>query len=124
MAIRTLCDVFYRSVDGFRKAEHLKYRKDGAWHAVSSEELRLAVEEISMGLRALGVEKGDHVAILSENRPEWAMADLAVLCAGAADSPIYPTLAAAQVLYILNDSGAKVVFVSNASQAAARASSE
>jgi long-chain acyl-CoA synthetase len=118
MAIQTVCDIFYRSVDTFRKPEHLKYKKDGAWRAVSSEELRAAVEETSMGLRALGIGKGDKVAILSENRPEWAIADLATLCAGAADATIYATLTAPQVQYILADSESKVVFVSNASQAA------
>jgi long-chain acyl-CoA synthetase len=118
MAIRTVCDIFYYSVDTFRKAEHLKYKKDGTWRVISSEELRTAVEEISMGLRALGVEKGDKVAILSENRPEWAIADLATLAIGAADAPVYSTLTPAQVLYILNDSESKVVFVSNATQAA------
>jgi long-chain acyl-CoA synthetase len=117
MAIQTVCDVFYRSVDTYRKAEHLKYRQDGVWHAISSEELRAAVEETSMGLRALGIEKGDTVAVLSENRPEWAIADLAVLCTGAADATIYPTLTPAQVLYILDDSEAKAVFVSNSTQA-------
>jgi len=70
-----------------------------------------------MGLRALGLEKGDRVAILSENRPEWAYADLAVLAAGAVDAPIYSTLSAPQVLYILNDSEARAVFVSSAAQA-------
>src|SRR5512139_166201 len=104
MAVQTVCELFYRSVDTYRKPEHLKYRKDGAWHAISSDELRAAVEEISMGLRALGVLPGDKVAILSENRPEWAFADLATLCTGAADATIYPTLTAAQVLYILDDS--------------------
>jgi len=118
MAIRTVCDIFYYSVDTFRKAEHLKYKQDGTWRAISSENLRTAVEEISMGLRALGVEKGDKVAILSENRPEWAIADLATLAIGAADAPVYSTLTPAQVLYILNDSESKVVFVSNAAQAA------
>jgi len=118
MAIHTICDLFYRSVDTYRKPEHLRFRKDGAWHAVSSEELRSAVEEISMGLRSLGVSRGDKVAILSENRPEWAFADLATLCTGAADATIYPTLTAAPVLYILDDSESKVVFVSNAVQAA------
>ena len=118
MAIRTVCDIFYHSVDTFRKAEHLKYKKDGTWRAISSEDLRTAVEEVSMGLRALGVEKGDKVAILSENRPEWAIADLATLAIGAADAPVYSTLTPAQVLYILNDSESKVVFVSNAAQAA------
>jgi long-chain acyl-CoA synthetase len=118
MAIRTVCDIFYRSVDTFRKPEHLKYKKDGAWRALSSEELRAAVEETSMGLRVLGIGKGDKVAILSENRPEWAIADLATLCAGAADATIYATLTAPQVQYILADSESKVVFVSNATQAA------
>ncbi len=71
-----------------------------------------------MGLASLGLDKGDHVAILSENRPEWAFADMAVLALGGADVPIYPSLPAAQVRYILADSEAKAVFVSNATQAA------
>ena len=58
------------------------------------------------------------MAILSENRPEWAFADLATLAAAAVDVPIYPSSTPAQVLYILKDSGAKVVFVSSAAQAA------
>jgi long-chain acyl-CoA synthetase len=118
MDVRTVCDIFYRAVDTYRKPEHLKYRRDGLWRAVSSEELRTAVEEVSMGLRALAVGSGDKVAILSENRPEWAFADLATLCVGAADATIYPTLTPAQVHYILDDSESKVVFVSNAAQAA------
>jgi long-chain acyl-CoA synthetase len=118
MTPATVCDLFYHSVDTYKKKEHLKYKRNGAWRAVSSDELRAAVEEIALGLRDLGVEKGDKVAILSENRPEWAFADLATLCAGAADAPVYATLTPAQVLYILNDSESKVVFVSNALQAA------
>jgi len=117
MAIRTLGDLFYHSVDTYGKPDHLRYKKEGSWRNVSSAELRTAVEELSMGLRALGVEKGDKVAILSENRPEWAMADLATLCAGAADVPVYATLTPPQVAYILNDSQSKVCFVSNAAQA-------
>jgi long-chain acyl-CoA synthetase len=115
---RTVCDLFYHSVDTYEKKEHLKYKRDGAWRAISSGEFRAAVEELSLGLHGLGVEKGDKVAILSENRPEWAFADMATLCAGAADVPVYATLTPAQVLYILNDSESEVVFVSNAAQAA------
>jgi long-chain acyl-CoA synthetase len=117
MAIRTLGDLFYHSVDTYAKPDQLRYKRDGTWRNIGSAELRTAVEELSMGLRALGVEKGDRVAILSENRPEWAMADLATLCAGAADVPIYATLTPPQVAYILNDSQARVCFVSNATQA-------
>ena len=114
----TSCDLFYVSVDTYDKPRHLLYKKEGAWRAISSAEFRRAVEELSLGLRALGVEAGDRVAILSENRPEWAFADLATLAAAAVDVPIYPSSTPAQVLYILNDSGAKAVFVSSADQAA------
>ena len=115
---RNLCDLFYGAVDAYDKPRHLVYKKDGAWRAWSSAEFRDAVEELSLGLRALGVERGDRVAILAENRPEWAFADLATLAAGALDVPIYASLTAAQVLYILKDSQARVVFVSNEAQAA------
>ncbi len=117
MPTRTLCEIFYHSVEDHRKPDHLRVKRDGAWRDVSSEEFRRAVEELSMGLRALGVERQDRVALLSENRPEWAYADLATLCAGAADVPIYPNLMPAQVLYVLNDSQAKVALVSTPAQA-------
>ena len=117
MAERTLCDLFYRSVDTFHKPAHLRVKRGGEWQDTSSEELKAAVEELSMGLRALGVAKGDRVAILSENRPEWAFADLATLTAGAIDVPIYATLLPAQVLYLLSDSEARVCFVSSHAQA-------
>jgi long-chain acyl-CoA synthetase len=117
MAMRTLCDIFYYSVETYRKPDHLKVKRAGDWRDISSEEFRRAVEELSMGLRALGVDKGDRVALLSENRPEWAYTDLASLCAGAVDVPIYPNLLAEQVLYILNDSQAKVALVSTPAQA-------
>mgnify|MGYP002065384926 CR=1 FL=1 len=64
MPIETVCQIFYRPVDGYRKAEHLKHKTAEGWRGISSDELRTAVEETSMGLRALGVEKGDRVAIV------------------------------------------------------------
>jgi long-chain acyl-CoA synthetase len=118
MEVRTLCELFYHSVDSYKKSAHLLYKKDGVWRGISSDEFREAVEELSMGLRALGVNRGDRVAILSENRPEWAFADLATLTAGAVDAPIYATLTPPQILYILKDCGAKVLFISNAVQGA------
>ena len=116
MPTRTLCEIFYHSVDTYRKPDHLRVKRGESWGDISSEEFRRAVEELSMGLRALGVEKGDRVALLSENRPEWAYVDLATLCAAAVDVPIYPNLPPAQVLYVLNDSQAKVAFASTAAQ--------
>jgi long-chain acyl-CoA synthetase len=118
MGSGTLCDIFYHCVDTYRKPDQLKVKRDGVWRDITGAELKTAVEELSMGLRALGLESGERVAILSENRPEWAYADLAALSAGAADAPIYPTLPAHQVAYILRDSGARIVFVSNTGQAA------
>ena len=115
MEIRTLCDIFYNAV-AYAKPDHLKYKQDGAWRDISSDEFKRAVEEFSMGLRELGVAQGDRVAILSENRPEWAFTDLACLAAGAVDAPIYATLTPAQVLYILNDSEARVLVVSTPHQ--------
>src|SRR5688500_4932191 len=111
-----LTDLFYGSVDTHRKPDHLKHKVAGQWRDISSDEFRRAVEETSLGLRALGVEKGDRVALLSENRPEWAIADLATLAAAAVVVPIYATLTAPQSLYILNDSEAKVLFVSTPTQ--------
>jgi len=116
MPTRTLCEIFYHSVDTYRKPDHLRVKRGESWGDVSSEEVRRAVEELSMGLRALGVEKGDRVALLSENRPEWAYVDLATLCAAAVDVPIYPNLPPAQVLYVLSDSQAKVAIASSAAQ--------
>jgi long-chain acyl-CoA synthetase len=117
-AIKTLPDLFYGSVDRFRKPEHLRHKRSGAWRATSSDEFRTAVEETAMGLAGLGIGKGDHVAILSENRPEWAFADFGTLAIGACDVPIYPSLTAAQVRYILDDSRAKAIFVGAPAQAA------
>jgi len=116
MPTRTLCEIFYHSVDTYRKPDHLRAKRGQSWGDISSEEFRRAVEELSMGLRALGLEKGDRVALLAENRPEWAYVDLATLCAAAVDVPIYPNLPPAQVLYVLSDSQAKVAFASSAAQ--------
>ncbi len=74
------------------------------------------VRDLSIGLLELGVRPGDRVAILSENRPEWAIADYACLAARCTDVPIYPTLPAKQAEYILRDSGAVAILVSGETQ--------
>ena len=76
------------------------------------------IRDLSLGLGALGVESGHRVAILSESRPEWLIADFAALSRGAVTVPIYPTLPEAQVRYILADSGARAVVASDEIQAA------
>ena len=115
MEVRTLCDIFYRATETFRRPELMRFKKDGAWRPLATDEFKTAIEELSMGLRALGLERGEKTAILSENRPEWAFADFATLCAAAIDTPIYSTLTPPQILYILNDCEARIVFVSSES---------
>jgi long-chain acyl-CoA synthetase len=92
------------------------------WETLTYKNVADQVKQVSLGLRALGVERGDRVALLSENRPEWAIADLATQAAGGVTVPVYPTLPASQVAHILADSGAKAVIVSDAKQMAKIAS--
>ena len=89
-----------------------------AWETLTYRQLEDKVRQVALGLRALGIERGDRVAILSENCTEWAIADLATLAAGAISVPIYPPLPAGQVAHILADSGAKAIFAENAKQLA------
>jgi long-chain acyl-CoA synthetase len=86
------------------------------WSPISSVELYGRVRALADVLRSWGVEKGDRVALLSENRWEWPVTDFAALAVGAVDVPLYPTLTADQIGYMLRDSGAKVVFVSTSGQ--------
>jgi long-chain acyl-CoA synthetase len=79
---------------------------------LSSKEAFEKIRDLSLGLTSLGMGSGDRVAIVSESRPEWLLADLAILAGGGVTVPIYPTLSAAQVRYILDDSGARIAIVS------------
>ena len=88
------------------------------WETLTYRDLSDRVRQAALGLRALGIERGDRVAILSENGPEWAILDLATLAAGAVTVPVYPTLPASQVAHILSDSGAKAIVAENAKQVA------
>jgi long-chain acyl-CoA synthetase len=94
----------------------LRTKRAGRWVDVGYRDMAERVQALSIGLQELGVGRGDRVAILSENRPEWAIADYACLAARCTDVPIYPTLPAKQAEYILHDSGAVAVMVSSAAQ--------
>jgi long-chain acyl-CoA synthetase len=94
----------------------LRAKRVGRWVDLGYQDMAERVQDLSIGLQELGVGRGDRVAILSENRPEWAIADYACLAARCADVPIYPTLPARQAEYMLRDSGAVAVLVSSAAQ--------
>lgn len=114
----TILKIFLGAVDRYQRADALQYKAGGAWHSISHAELESRVAAVAAAMTAAGVRAGDRVAILSENRPEWAITDYAALGLGAIDVPLYPTLPANQAHFILKDCGAKAVFVSTQAQLA------
>jgi long-chain acyl-CoA synthetase len=94
------------------KPDALSLKVKGQWLYIPGEAIIKRVRAVALGLSALGVKKGDRVALLSENRPDWSVVDIAILSLGAVNVPIYTTQAPDQVRYILEDSGARVLFVS------------
>ncbi len=94
------------------KKDALNYRTDGRWININASQFVERVKNVALGLAALGIRPGDRIALLSENRPEWSIADLAILSLGAINVPIYTTQAVDQIEYILNDSGSRAMFVS------------
>jgi long-chain acyl-CoA synthetase len=120
MTPTTLNDLFFAAVSRHANQSHTLARRgpDGQWHRIDHATLRTRVHHVHAALRHAGLVAGDRVAILSENRPEWAITDYACLTARCADVPVYPTLPAKQIEYILRDAGARAIFVSNATQLA------
>jgi long-chain acyl-CoA synthetase len=113
----TLTKLFFNAIDRFSsKRAALRYKHGGVWRDITHFELSRQVHHVALGLLELGIRTGDKIAILSANRPEWAVADYACLTACCADVPIYPTLPASQVAYILRDSGSCAVFVEDDEQ--------
>jgi long-chain acyl-CoA synthetase len=115
MQPKTLNDIFFAIVDRKRDQVMLA-REAGGWLSLSSQELYRNVVGVARAFVHWGVNKGDRIAILSENRAEWPVADFASLLIGAVVVPIYSTLTAAQTAYILADSGARIAIVSTEEQ--------
>ncbi len=118
----TLTQLFFETLTRFQRTDAYQVRREGRYEPIAHAEVRDRVRRIALGLRELGFTRGDRIAILSENRPEWALVDWACLTLGIADVPIYPTLPAEQVPHILSNSGASAIFVSSDAQAAKIAS--
>ena len=115
MSLATLNDIFYAIVERNRERVML-HRQAIQWVAISSQELYRDVAGVARALATWGISRGDRVAILSENRPEWTIADFACQLLGLVSVPIYSTLTAEQSAFILQDSEARVVFVSSEQQ--------
>jgi long-chain acyl-CoA synthetase len=114
----TLTSLFFEAIEKHDLPHAYQFKRDGRYVPIGHREVLQRVRRVSLGLASLGVTRGDRVGIMSENRPEWALADWACLGGGMTDVPIYPTLPADQVVHPLNDSGAVALFVSSESQAA------
>ena len=95
----------------FNKSDVLAGKEDGVWRTYSAEEYVNITDSVGYGLLNLGIERGDKVAIVSPNRPEWNLADMGINKIGAINVPIYPNITTADYEYILNDSGARILLV-------------
>jgi long-chain acyl-CoA synthetase len=113
----TLTELFFQAIDQHDKPDALQVKIGDRYESISHRTLLERVRRVAYALEHIGVKPGDRVAILSENRPEWAIADFACLTFGLTDVAVYPTLPASQIEYILNDSGVSALFVSTADQA-------
>ena len=94
----------------------LSHKVDKEYQDISYAALAERIKHFCLGLTELGLQKGDRVALLSENRPEWAITDLAILAGGGVTVPMFATSTSAQVEYIVRDSGAKILCVSSERQ--------
>ncbi|HZU45204.1 MAG TPA: long-chain fatty acid--CoA ligase [Terriglobales bacterium] len=114
-APKTINEIFYGIVDSNRDRV-MTYKQTVKWIPIASRELYRDAVGVARTLASWGIQRGDRVAILSENRPEWALADFGAMLLGAVVVPIYTTLTAEQTAYLLKDSGARVIFLSTAEQ--------
>lgn len=95
------------------KSDILAYKVKGQWVKYSTDELIRKANSVSLGLLRIGVKRGDKVAIISPNRPEWNFVDFGIQQIGAVSVPMYPTITEEEYAYIFKDSGVKVVFVAD-----------
>lgn len=112
----TLAQILLDTVKNYPRPDFMLYKKEGRYVPISTEEFGRCVKHFCLGLKDLGLGRGDKIVILSENRPEWVMSDLSHMCLGAITVPIYTSLVPDQIRYIIDDSDAKAVIVSNQEQ--------
>ncbi|MFQ5675111.1 MAG: AMP-dependent synthetase/ligase, partial [bacterium] len=118
MSIETLSQLFDYSVSNFNKPDLLVYRgQDDKYYKISTNEFKSRVINFALGLKEMGVKQDTKIVLLSENRPEWHVADFATYLLGAVVVPIFPTLIPEQIEYIVNNSEAAMLIVSNQHQA-------
>ncbi len=115
MSPKTLAELFFAAM-AHDLERHVMLKRASGWQIISSRQYYGYVTALARALKQWGIHKGDRAAILSENRPEWMIADFACVCSGIIDVPVYATLTAEQTAYLLKNSGARVAFVSTLEQ--------
>jgi long-chain acyl-CoA synthetase len=113
---QTINELFNQAMRKRANQVVMRYKRDRRWHDITGAQLDGRVRNLALALHRLGVRAGDRIALLAESSPEWSITDYAVLANGAINVPIYPTQAVDQVGYILRNSGARILFISNAKQ--------
>lgn len=111
--VKRLFDIPYFQLENYPKSDAFSHKVEGKWISYSIQDVIDKANLFSRGLLALGVKPGDKIALISNNRPEWNIADIGILQIGAIDVPIYPTISEADYKYIFNDAGVKFCFVSD-----------
>ena len=111
-----LAQMFEHTTTLNKNKELFFYKKSKEWVGLTGNDIRIAVEDISFGLRSLGIQEKSNIAIMSNNSPKWAMCDYGIMCSSMTVVTIYPTLIDKQVEFIINDSQSRVIFVENKSQ--------
>ena len=114
--IRTLNDIFFRVASAGNPRAVLWQDTIGQWQPISSDQIYQRVRALAEALLSWGVQKGDRIGLISENRWEWAVTDFATLAIGAVNVPIYPTLTGEQIAALLQDAGCRIVVVSTRQQ--------
>ncbi|MFA6950178.1 MAG: long-chain fatty acid--CoA ligase [Lentimicrobiaceae bacterium] len=112
MEITRLFDLLPHYASAFDpKDDVLAYKEDGVWKKINIDTYRRNVEWLTYGLLAIGIKKGDTIATIMNNRPEWNYLDFAIMQAGAIHVPIYPTISKEEYIYIFNHAEVRFVFV-------------
>jgi len=113
---QTIPAMFVGITNNYAEKELFREKVDGEWIGITGREARETVENATYGLAAMGLQRGDHIAILSTNCPRWAFSDYAIACFGGSSVSVYPTLIASQVQYVVNHSESKLIFAQDQEQ--------
>ena len=111
MEYNTISQMFLGITNEFSSKSLYYYKKNKDWIGIKGSDVRGTVRNLASGLRSIGINNGDKVAILSTNSPRWCMTDYGIICNGSATVTVYPTLPAGQIQYILENSDSKAIFV-------------